>query len=274
MPATGKVVDPSSALNEREIEVLRLLAGGHTVKTIAAELGRSESSVHERLCDARRKTGVGSSRELARLLDAQKIWDRKTGLSGAEQATDKGPTSGLAGRKRSKGYSPMLIVAAFSAVGLIVAEAPTGQQAMVQPDVTSAPAAHFTLAGRWRLDTAQIPANERPQRVTMTLAQWPDGRWSNAVEIVAADGTRHEGRSTAATDGVPVPISGDLGFADSVALRQPNATTLVMTLRKDGEPVSTRVYSLAKDGRSMMESISWAGQQDAQIQATRFLRVE
>ena len=62
-----------TTLSEKEVEVLRLLAAGHTVKSIAVGLGRSETSINERLRDARRKTGIGSSRELARLLDAQKI---------------------------------------------------------------------------------------------------------------------------------------------------------------------------------------------------------
>ena len=69
-----------AALNDNELEILHLLANGHTAKSIAARLGRSETAIHERLRDARRKTGVGSSRELARLLDAQKIWDRKIDL--------------------------------------------------------------------------------------------------------------------------------------------------------------------------------------------------
>lgn len=62
----------SARLTDREMEVLRLLVAGHTVKTIAARLGHSETSINERLRSARRKTGVGSSRELARLLDLQK----------------------------------------------------------------------------------------------------------------------------------------------------------------------------------------------------------
>jgi DNA-binding CsgD family transcriptional regulator len=57
-------------LSEKELEILRLLAGGHTVKSIAVLLGRSEASINERLREARRKTGVGSSRELARMLAA------------------------------------------------------------------------------------------------------------------------------------------------------------------------------------------------------------
>mgnify|MGYP006165162457 FL=1 len=48
------------ALTDKELEILRLLAGGHTVKSIAARLERSEASINERLREARRKTGVAS----------------------------------------------------------------------------------------------------------------------------------------------------------------------------------------------------------------------
>ena len=55
-------------LNATELEVLRLLTLGHTVKSIARETGRTEAWINERLRDARRKSGSASSRELARRL--------------------------------------------------------------------------------------------------------------------------------------------------------------------------------------------------------------
>lgn len=57
-----------SALLEREKDVLRLLLIGHEAKSIARHLDLSTHVVNERLRDARRKLGVGSSREAARLL--------------------------------------------------------------------------------------------------------------------------------------------------------------------------------------------------------------
>src|SRR3546814_18327195 len=84
------------------MEILRLWVAGHTVKTIAARLGRSETSINERLRSARRKTGVGSSRELARLLDRQKTCDEKIDLSG-QHSTVKDlvhtATGGVRGQK-------------------------------------------------------------------------------------------------------------------------------------------------------------------------------
>jgi DNA-binding CsgD family transcriptional regulator len=69
-----------SRLNEAERRVLWLLAEGHTAKSIAAELGTTTSAVNERLREARRKTGVGSSRELARRFKAQEIRHEQIGV--------------------------------------------------------------------------------------------------------------------------------------------------------------------------------------------------
>lgn len=56
------------ALTAKEKEALRLLGQGHDAKSIARHLGLSVHTIHERLRDARRKLGVSSSREAARLL--------------------------------------------------------------------------------------------------------------------------------------------------------------------------------------------------------------
>ena len=55
-------------LTDREREVLRLLLGGHTAKSAAAELDLSVHTINDHLREARRKLGVASSREAARIL--------------------------------------------------------------------------------------------------------------------------------------------------------------------------------------------------------------
>ena len=67
-------------LNEAERQVLYLLAEGHTAKSIANELDSTPAAVNERLREARRKTGVGSSRELARLLKSQENRHEQMGM--------------------------------------------------------------------------------------------------------------------------------------------------------------------------------------------------
>lgn len=57
-------------LTKREREVLGLLARGYDIKSAALELSISASAVSDRLRQARRKLGVSSSREAARILIA------------------------------------------------------------------------------------------------------------------------------------------------------------------------------------------------------------
>lgn len=83
-------------LSEREEALLRLLAKGHTVKSAAQITGDSEHAANELLRSARRKLGVSSSREAARLLDtakdaSQKNCDKKIGIEACERA---GPNKG------------------------------------------------------------------------------------------------------------------------------------------------------------------------------------
>lgn len=259
------------ALTEKELEILRLLASGHTVKSIAARLGRSEASINERLREARRKTGVGSSRELARLLAAQKIWDRKIDLSGpaSPNQTDRGPPQ--SGGRWSRGMKMMIIaLPVAAAAGLLL----TATDPAPQPSPAAAVAtATSPLIGRWSLDVAKIPAEERPRAVTIAFSAASGGRWHTVVEIVAPDGSRITAESTAALDGKAVPVSGNMGTIDSVSLRQPQPGTLVMTLGKGGERVATRVYTLAADGTSMTETIVWAAGGMPDIVTTTFNRV-
>lgn len=134
------------------------------------------------------------------------------------------------------------------------------------------PAGASPLVGVWSLDVAQIPAEERPRAVTITFRAAAEGRWTTLVEIVAPDGSRMTAESTARLDGVAVPVTGNMGFIDSISLRQPEPATLVMTLAKDGQRVSTRVYTLANDGRTMTETIVWAAEGMPDIVTTTFNR--
>ncbi|MEY2883694.1 MAG: hypothetical protein RL490_1418 [Pseudomonadota bacterium] len=274
MSAPPHALEPSAGLNDRELEVLRLLAAGHTAKTIAVQLGRSETSINERLRTARRKTGVGSSRELARLLNAQKTGDKNIGLSTPAVIGNSLTSPAGSGVKRSKGMIAMLIAIPMLAVALLVA-APVSTPQAADPQTAEAGAAMpLPLAGSCSLDVARLPAAERPQRVTMTFRVSPDRKWTTLVEIVAPDGTSRHAESTAALDGVPVAITGSMGFIDAVALRQPAPNTLVMTLGRKGVPVSTRVYTVARDHKSMTETIAWAGDKLPKLETAYFNRID
>ena len=275
MSVTEHPLGSFASLSKRELEVLRLLASGHTVKTIAAQLGCSETAINERLRDARRKTGAASSRELARLVDAQKIWDKNIDLSTQGRPVKSVAHPASSGLKRSKGSIIMLIAIPVMAVGLAIVAAPSVHQAATPRAAHTAASRQSPLAGRWLLDVSRLPDDgQRPRRVTFTFRVSQDQKWTTLCEIVAPDGTSRRGGSTAAADGVPVPISGNLDFIDTVALRQPAENTLVMTLGKNGAPVSTRVYTVSRDRKSMTETIIWPGEKLPKLITTYFNRID
>ncbi len=94
------------------------------------------------------------------------------------------------------------------------------------------------------------------------------------VEMVGPDGTSRYADSIAAADGVQVPISGNMDFIDSVSLRQPEPNSMVMTLGKQGAPISTRVYTVSKDRQSMTETIVWPSQKIPELETTYFNRID
>jgi len=261
----------SACLTDREMEILHLLVAGHTVKTIAARLGRSETSINERLRSARRKTGVGSSRELARLLDLQKTCDENIDLSRQRSTAEDLVGTATVGVRGSKGMIVMLIAIPLAAAGLIFAAAPSADP--VGTPVYSAASTQLPLVGSWSLDASLMPEKERPQRVTMTFRASQDGKWTTRVEIIAPDGSSRHAESTAALDGVPVPVTGNMDFIDTVALRQPAPDTLVMTLGKAGARVSTRVYTVARDLKSMTETIVWSSDKLQKLETAHFNRI-
>jgi ABC-type branched-subunit amino acid transport system ATPase component len=65
-----------------------------------------------------------------------------------------------------------------------------------------------------------------------------------------------------------------MDIIDTVALRQPAPNTLVMTLGKNGAPLSTRVYTITKDQKSMTETIVWAGDTVPKLETTHFNRID
>jgi DNA-binding CsgD family transcriptional regulator len=82
------------ALAEREKDALRLLSRGYDIKAVSKTLDVSVHVINERLRDARRKLGVTSSREAARLLgeleqESPKLFVDK--ISGVDVPSDLAP---------------------------------------------------------------------------------------------------------------------------------------------------------------------------------------
>lgn len=116
------------------------------------------------------------------------------------------------------------------------------------------------LVGQWSLDTSRmpIPAEARPRRVTITFEEPGKNRLSMDVVIVYADGAEVHSKGTASLDGTPIAVEGS-PEADAAAMKCPEPHVLVLGLSKGGVPASTRVYTVAPDGKTMTETMSALG---------------
>lgn len=170
----------------------------------------------------------------------------------------------------------MLIAMAVAAAGIVIATAESTQQAALPQTAQAAASGQLPLVGRWSLDTTRIPAEERPRSVTLDFRLSGDQKWTGRSEIVAADGSSWHAEATGAADGVPVPVivAGNMAFPDMVSMRQPAPNTLVLTFTKEGAPVSTRVYTVEEDSKSMKETIVWAGDVAPRMVTTYFNRAD
>jgi len=121
-----------SKLSEREKETLRLLLKGHDAKSIAVALGLSVHTVNERLREARRKLGVGSSRAAARLLAQMEtqnpnfLGDMELGVA-ATTARGGEPEASIKHRRvghwtawLSGGLAIMLAIVAAAAIAMVL----------------------------------------------------------------------------------------------------------------------------------------------------------
>ncbi len=127
--------NPLDRLTTGEREVLILLARGHTAKTIATSLGLSVAAVNERLRGARRRTGAGSSRELARRL-AQQNRDDFSELAPAEGPDFRSGEPAPKGRWNTRRNVMIASAALAAAVALTLAPQLVGQAQQAAPDRT------------------------------------------------------------------------------------------------------------------------------------------
>ena len=165
----GHVPDSDlSTLNDGERTALVLLAQGHTAKSIAQVTGRSVTSVNERLREARRKTGIGSSRELARLLAAPENRDKQIGVvaqAPAAPPSDPEAAAPGAGGRLIKGLLVMTLIAltAAAALALLPPDAPKAVQDGPFPGGLTPADTHARLAAEPR-DPVWAPQAEAALR--------------------------------------------------------------------------------------------------------------
>ena len=132
------------------------------------------------------------------------------------------------------------------------------------------------LIGKWTVDTSRlpIPPEARPRSVTITFENSKDGRWTTRVEVIDAGGAASHAEGSSALDGTPEPVTGNLE-ADVAAATMPVPNVLIVQLVRHGIPASTRVYALAADGKSMIETSAFFDKDGKPVMRTNyFTRVE
>lgn len=158
-----------SALNAAERRVLALLGRGHTAKSAAALVGSTEAAVNERLREARRKTGVGSSRELARLLSAQVLQENRDEEIGVASPTRPPPGGAPEPAPRTAGRREGRIAMLFFMFGAAAVAAPL----LVDRGASVAPRVVATSPAQG----ARVPAGPFALSVTFDRPMRGDG-WS------------------------------------------------------------------------------------------------
>lgn len=148
-----------SALNEREKQTLRLILDGHDAKSAAVALGLSVHTINEYLRQARRKLGVTSSREAARLLgQAERHYNSlgHTNLGVAPRPRDGGDAVDVHRRRTPRpltrllgGIAIMLAVVIAVALSVVSHQGPDGPAPAAQVSQSAKDKAAVASAEQW-----------------------------------------------------------------------------------------------------------------------------
>ncbi|HTH28042.1 MAG TPA: hypothetical protein VL918_06200 [Sphingobium sp.] len=131
------------------------------------------------------------------------------------------------------------------------------------------------LLGSWAVDVSRLPMppEARPKRVTITYSDAGGGKWRTDVEVLRQDGSQDRATGTHTLDGTPAPVAGNFE-ADTSAARLPEPNVLIMALAKGGIPASTRIYTVAPDGKTMTETAVYFRDGQPVMRTNHFTRVK
>lgn len=132
--------------------------------------------------------------------------------------------------------------------------------AISSPAMTGSHPTDSRLLGSWALDTSRmpVPAEQRPRSVGFTFSDAGHQALALHVDIVYANGEEVHSASTALLDGSAFAIK-DSPEADTGAMKQPAPNVVVLALQKEGTLVSTRIYAVMPDDRTMVETAVYLG---------------
>ena len=163
-----------------------------------------------------------------------------------------------------------LVIGSFVALVSSRAVAATTKSSMDAPQSYSATS---PLLGSWSLDISRLPMppEQRPKSVRFTFENAGSEKWTVHVDIVYAPGQEVHSVSTGALDGTAAIVANS-PEADTVSMKQPAPNVLVMALQKGGVLVSTRIYSVMPDNRSLLETLVYPGNDSSLVMRTNYFR--
>jgi len=237
------------SLTDREKQTLRLLLAGHDAKSIARRLDLSVHTVNERLRDARRKLGVSSSREAARMLaeaegGPQSLGDKPFGVGAADASG-----AGEPGQRRRTGSPLFWLSGGIVIMSLLIAAA--ALTLAVHP--AAAPSSPPPPADVVSTRSVPIPASEWVSMLdrrawdqswdaagTVFRSQMPKARWpatAAAVRDPLGPVSSRSVRSVTRTASLPGVPAGDyqlVEFATDFANKRGAVETVVLSREASG----------------------------------------
>jgi hypothetical protein len=113
------------------------------------------------------------------------------------------------------------------------------------------------LLGAWAVDTTRLPMppEARPKAVTLRFAAETGGRLRMTVDVELPNGAALHADGVTPLDGSATAVPANFE-ADVSASLMPQPQVLVLQLARGGQPASTRIYTVAADGRSMTETVA------------------
>lgn len=177
------------ALTAKEKDALRLLLCGHDAKSSARELGLSVHTVNERLRDARRKLGVTSSREAARLLLAAE--GRDTLQDAPETLPECNADKALGDAPVAPGAADMTASAtrrwvrpglALTLIGVLVMSLILAALLLPASPLSVSPAALASSASA----TAEPTEAAAASAAEAFLVLWDESRWAETYALTGA----------------------------------------------------------------------------------------
>lgn len=205
--------EPLHTLSEREKETLRLLLKGHDAKSVAVALGLSVHTVNERLREARRKLGVGSSRAAARLLaqvEAQSpnfLGDMELGVAAT---TARGGEPGASIKRRRVGHSAAWLSGGLAIMLAIVAAAAIAM--VLHGDGKAPPATPVALSASSSVSDQASTASAEEWARLLDGQRWADS-WTSSGGVFRSKLTQADWTTTIQ------PLRQKLGSVSSRSLK-------------------------------------------------------